>query len=1141
MLPRLLLCTLLIWKILPAQSITGTILGTVEDPGGLAVASADVTLVQATTGVKRRARTTENGAFSFATVEPGPYSLQVNAAGFKTADLHDVILTASETRSLGAVRLEVGNMSQSVTITAQVANVQTASSEHASVITGSQVDSLLIRGRNVTDLLQLVPGVAVPASADAISRNWTPNVMGGRNNTNNLTVDGMTIADLGNNTSTAISVSMDAVAEVKVLVANYQAEYGRMSGSNVEVITKSGTQQFHGSGSYFNRNEDYNANNYFNNRLGLPKAPYRFNTIDYTIGGPVYIPKVFTRLRNKLFFFWSQEYWPEKTAQPVANLTVPTALERQGNFSQSFDLNNKMIVIKDPDTGAPFPGNIVPTNRIDPNGQAILNIFPQPNFLNRAISAGRYNYISQTDTVTPQLLNTLKLDYAITSKNLVQFTWGRHRDKESGAVGLPTTSANWPQVDRTYLTIGNVFSGHYQRIFSPTLINEFTLGYTRRPEDETISASELQSNQRAHLGFNLGQLYPSANPLGLIPNATFGGVTNPINLTMDGRTPLGQNLYIVNIVDNLTKIAGAHILKAGVFINRSQRGAQVPITFNGAIDFGTNANNPLDTGNAFGNAVLGVFNSYTEATSRPYERVDINDVEWFVQDNWKVSKRLTLDLGMRLTLIQPMYEINGQASSFVPGLYNPQQAVHLIQPELVGGKRVGVDPATGTVYNSSLIGAVAPNAGNPYDGLVVAAQDHSYPKGLTNAPGLQWGPRVGFAWDPTGTAKTAVRGGFGMFYNLQDFQLMRLLAAQAPIVITPTIEFGTLSQLLASPGFLFPQAVIGLDKNSRAPTVMNMSFSVQRNIGWGTVVDVGYSGALGRHLPWQQNFGSIPFGADFNPANADPTNPKVPLPSALLRPYPGYTDVSQRQWNANSSYHSLQVSVNRRFAHGMQFGGFWTWSKAMDYNDTDFLNVSSLISPKIWNYGLAGFDHTHAVRINYLWDIPAPKWNSTAGRLLAAGWQLSGITSFVSGAPLGVGFTQVTATDISGSPTDLPRVVVTGNPVLPKGQRTFYRNFNTGVFQLPAVGTIGNSAKTVIRGPGLNNWDIAAFKNLVVREPLHIQFRAEFYNAFNHTQFTSLDTTARFDAQGNQINTDLGAFTAAGNPRIIQLGVKLYF
>jgi hypothetical protein len=1138
---RLLLVALLIGRMLPAQSITGTILGTVEDPGGLSVVGADVTLLQVTTSVQRRAKTTDNGAFSFPTVEPGQYSVQVNAAGFKTADLRSVILSASDTLSVGAIRLEVGNMSQSVTITAQGANVQTASSERASVITGSQVESLLIRGRNVTDLMQLVPGVVTAASSDAISRNWTPNVMGGRNNTNNLTVDGMATADLGNNTSSAISVSMDAVAEVKVLVANYQAEYGRMSGSNVEIVTKSGTQQFHGSGSYFNRNEDYNANNFFNNRLGLPRAPYRFNTVDYTIGGPVYIPKAFTRLRNKLFFFWAQEYWPEKTAQPVAQLTVPTALERQGNFSQSLDLNNKMIVIKDPDTGAPFPGNIIPANRIDPNGQAILNIFPQPNFLNRTISAGRYNYISQSDTTTPQLMNTLKLDYAATSKNLVQFTWSRHRDKEEGAVGLPTSSANWPQLDRTYVTFGNVFAGHYQRIFSPALINEFTLGYTRRPETEDISASELQSNQRAHLGFNLGQLYPTANPLGLIPNATFGGVTSPINLNMDGRTPLDQNLFIVNIVDNLTRISGAHILKAGIFLNRSQRGAQVPITFNGAIDFAANANNPLDTGNAFGNAILGVFNSYTEATSRPYEKVDINDAEWFVQDNWRVSKRLTLDLGIRWTLIQPMYEINGQASSFVPSLYNPEQAVHLIQPVLSGGKRMGVDPQTGTIYASSLIGAVAPAAGNPYDGLVVAAQDRSYPKGLTNSPGLKWGPRIGFAWDPFGKGKTAVRGGFGIFYNLQDFQLMRLLAAQAPIVITPIVEFGALSQLLASPGFLFPQSVIGLDKNSRAPTVMNMTFAVQHNIGWGTVVDLGYAGALGRHLPWQRNLGSIPFGADFNPTNADPTNPKVPLPPALLRPYPGYGDVNVREWAANSSYHSLQVSVNRRFAHGMQFGGFWTWSKAMDYNDTDFVNVSSLISPKIWNYGLAGFDRTHAARINYLWDVPSPKWNSMAGRILAEGWQLSGITSFVSGAPLAVGFTQVTATDITGSPTDGPRIVVAGNPILPKSQRTFYRNFNTGVFRLPAVGTIGNAAKAVIRGPGLNNWDIAAFKNFPIREPFHLQFRAEFYNAFNHTQFTALDTTARFDTSGNQVNSDLGAFTAAGNPRLIQLGVKLYF
>jgi hypothetical protein len=294
-------------------------------------------------------------------------------------------------------------------------------------------------------------------------------------------------------------------------------------------------------------------------------------------------------------------------------------------------------------------------------------------------------------------------------------------------------------------------------------------------------------------------------------------------------------------------------------------------------------------------------------------------------------------------------------------------------------------------------------------------------------------------------------------------------------------------------------------------------------------------------LPWQFDLGAIPFGSDFKASNADPTNPKVPLPAAFLRPYPGYGDVYEREWGSNSSYHSLQVSGNRRFANGLQFGASWTWSKAMDYNDTDFLNISTLIPARIWNYGLAGFDRTHVAKINYLWDIPAPHWKSKAARLVTGGWQLSGITSWVSGAPLGIGFTQVTATDITGSPTDGARIVVTGNPVLAKSDRTFYRNFNTSVFQLPAVGTFGNAAKTEIRGPGINNWDAAIYKNFPIREPLRLQLRCEAYNVFNHTQFTGLDTTARFDASGNQINTDLGAFTAAGSPRILQLGVKLYF
>jgi hypothetical protein len=307
-------------------------------------------------------------------------------------------------------------------------------------------------------------------------------------------------------------------------------------------------------------------------------------------------------------------------------------------------------------------------------------------------------------------------------------------------------------------------------------------------------------------------------------------------------------------------------------------------------------------------------------------------------------------------------------------------------------------------------------------------------------------------------------------------------------------------------------------------------------------VDVGYVGSLGRRLMWQRNLNAIPFGANFDPKNADTTNRGVVMPAPFLRPMVGYGNVSYREWASTSNYHSMQVAGSRRFSRGVQFGASWTWSKAMGFSDADTDNVSSLIPVRVWNYGLLGYDRTHVLKVNWMWDVPKGPWKALPLRTALNDWQISGIASFISGAPLGLGLQTTTAYDITGSPTDGARVHVTGNPVLPKSERTFSRNFRTDVFQLPAKGTFGNAASTSFRGPGVNNWDVAIFKSFLVHEAMKFQFRWEFYNAFNHTQFSALDATARFDpATGQQVNARSGEFTVARTPRIMQLALRFYF
>jgi hypothetical protein len=1123
-----------------AQIITGSILGSVRDPTGLAVSGASVDLTQVSTGRARRAVSDNSGDFVFSGLEPGEYLLAITAPGFKKLERRGIMLATGERLSLASVAIELGGVTETVSVVEKGgAVVATQSAERSDVITGAQVSRLQILGRNVPSLVQLLPGVVVTTQSAGLDRRTDFNVMGNRNTANNVTVDGIPATDIDNNFALKLNVSMDAVAEVQILLSNYQAEYGRASGANVQIVTKSGTRDFHGIGSYFKRHEQFNANNFFNNRNGTAKPRYRFNTWTYNIGGPVYWPGKFNRERNKLFFFWGQEYWPTRTGL-TSNITMPTAAERSGDFSQSLDLNNRLIPVRDVQANAPFPGNRIPAARINPNGQALLNFFDQPNFFNRAISNGSYNYISTSETSTPKRTDTLKLDYSFNSANLIYVTYTGYDETAAGFLGVNGFNQNWPQLGLAFHARNKGFGTRYTRVFSPSIVNEFHFGFFQNPEEQTPQEGQVERNTRQKAGYQLGQFNPDNNPLKLIPNATFGGVPSPATLNINGRFPINDPYHLFSWSDKLTVIHGTHTLKAGIYVEKFYRGIGPASPFNGTFDFGRNVSNPLDSGYAYSNAALGVFNAYTESSNRPYQNSRGGQLEWFLQDNFRLTPRLTVDYGVRFYIISPITEADDRISGFIPAQFDPAQQVKLIAPAVTGGQRGGVSPVTGQVYPANAIGAIAPGFGNTANGILLAGQS-GQPRAFYENRGVQYGPRLGVAYDPFGHGRTAVRAGLGIFYNPLSIASVRGLVGQLPLSQTPIIQFGDMRTLLGSSGLLFPSAATGIDRKGLIPTVTNFSFSVQQNVGFGTVVDVAYAGALGRHLLWSRNINNIPIGANFLPANADPTSPRTPLPAAFLRPRAGFTDINLLEPASSSNYHSLQVTANRRFARSLQFGAAWTWSKALDFNDTDTAAISSLFSARVRNYGLASFDRTHVLKLNYLWELPKTKSGLRAARLVLNGWELSGITSFSSGQPLAIGFGTTTPIDITGSPTDGARVDVIANPILPKGDRSFDRNFNTAAFRLPQTGTIGNSAKTEIRGPGVNNWDVSVLRNFAVHERFNLQFRWELYNVVNHTQFDGLDTTARFDPQGNQINARFGQFTSAAAARIMQFNLRLTF
>ncbi|MBI1895837.1 MAG: carboxypeptidase regulatory-like domain-containing protein [Acidobacteria bacterium] len=1139
---RLVLAVVLFAVLAPAQSITGAITGIVTDPTDAVISGARVRLASSATGAERTAPTNEAGRFFFGSLQPGAYTLSIEAEGFRRL-VRTSQVSAAETVSITDLKLEVGQVTDSVQVTAQAVNVQTETAERAGVLTTSQVQNLAIRGRNVTSLVSLLPGVVDLSDPENLAVNWDFYVQGNRRNTNNVTIDGATVNAIGNNFNAVVAVSMDAVAEVKVLLSNYQAEYGRMSGANVSIVTKSGAREFHGLASYFKRNEALNANDFFNNRLGRPRPRYRFDTWNYQLGGPAYIPGRFNRNRDKLFFFWSQEFWPLSIPTALAQRTVPTDAERRGDFSQSLDVNNSLIVVRDPfNNRAPFPDNVIPANRADPNGQALLKFLPLPNFTDRTVSRGAFNYVFQDLVEQPKRTDTLKLDYNLNSSNLLTFSYSARNDTNDGKVGIPAGAGNFDIVRQRSENRGKLFLGRYQKIFSAALINEFNAGYSTRPLNNSIAEADLKSIQRDTIGFRLGQLYPANNPLGIIPNTSFGGVPNAAQVSFDNRTPLTTTHEIVSISNTLTRTFRSHTLKLGFYFDRLWAENQATSgSFNGGFNFGRNVNNPLDTGYAYANAVLGVFNQYDEPTGRPFPVNYASNTEWFVQDTWKLHRRLSLDLGVRFYWLPQSWIDGDRLAGFSADAWDAAQAVLLVEPARQGNTRVGRNPNTGEIVPATLIGAIASGRGTPANGMVSPVQDPSVPRSLMDDPGVLLAPRLGFAYDLQGDGKTAIRGGFGLFYNRMSHGIVLTdFSIQPPLVDRPSVFFGRMNGLLSSAGVLFPANVLGLDRHPPIPRVMNFSLTVERDIGFQTVVDAGYVGSLGRHLLWQRNLNAIPFGTNFMPSAIDPTTNR-PLPPNFLRPYPGYGNINIREPAGSSNYHSLQASANRRFSHRLQFGASYTWSKSLDYVSGDNTSVSALVPPRIWNYGLSSFDRTHVLKANWLYDLPEWKSGPAPVKAVANGWQISGIYTASSGAPLPVGFSTVTAVDITGSPTDGPRIDVTGNPVLERGERSFDRFFDTSVFALPPVGSFGNAARTVIRGPGINNWDITALKNFGWKERVRTQLRAEFYNVFNHAQYSALDTTARFDAQGRQVSTRFGQVTATRPGRRIQLALRIMF
>ncbi len=1177
-----LLLALLAVADLAAQTASGSISGSVLDGQGAALVSAKIVITDQDKRSVVEVQADSQGRFTFPQLQAGNYTIVITAPGFRKIEQKNIVLNVNDKLALTTFVAEVGSVDQTIEISAQALELQTESAERGSAIVGKQLQNVAVNGRGYLALVGLAPGIvstvnlqtAGSGGLGAISAN------GARTSQNNLTLDGIGNVDTGSNGGQLATISLDSVQEFKILTSAYQAEYGRSSGAQISVITKSGSSEFHGSGYLFHRHEGLNANNWKNNRDGLQRNKYRYNDPGYTIGGPVYIPKLFNTNKDKLFFFWSQEYQLQLVPQGTRNVTMPTALERKGDFSQTVDNNgNPFPYIRDPlqslacnatTLGGCFAdGGVlgrIPASRLYAPGLAILNFYPLPNAVSTANKG--FNFQSQVSDTQPRREDALRVDYNISSKWKMFGRYVNNTDVITTNYASFVLQGNFASPNlHTDARPARSTAFNITGILSPTATNEATFGVAGNKIN--IDGVGKGLTRAANNLSNLPQLYPSAVQGDYLPNFNFGGsrlANSPNRNTQAG--PFVNYNTTIDFIDNFSKIWRSHSFKTGIYFSRSRKDQSSFAPFNGNYNFGDSASNPNDTGYGYSNAALGVYQTFQQASQYANGMYRYTNVEGYIQDNWKVTRRLTLDFGLRLYWIQPQYDAALQTSTFLPNRFDPAKASRLWRPALnAAGQQVAVDPPTGATNPFTSVGRIVTGSGNILNGVAQAGKDVS--KYLMENRGIHYAPRLGFAYDVTGKQSLVVRGGGGVYYDRFQGNEVFAMLNNPPTILSPTLFNGFVKDIDPKSALLAPPNLDAFSFEGKVATVYNFNFGVQARLPFGMVLDTSYVGSLSRHLLQRLNLNAIPYGATFLSQNQDPTKVAA-TPNALLgnnaynqdflRPYQGFGNITLHQMGGTSNYNSWQTSVNKRFSKGFLFGLAYTWSKALTTasGDGGFFRIDS--NTRKANYGLADFHRKHTLAVNYIYEIPGvSRFISDRAWVHSVidGWQLSGVTVAQTGSPYGVGLniSGVGNQNLTGSYTEGARINLIGNPLTGSSQDP-YNRLNPAAFTTPPVGTIGLTAPVnyMIR-PGFVNYDLSLQKTFTMTERAKIQLRADAFNVFNHTQYNGINSTLNFASLSNPNPTNLpfnadgslrdkngfGTVSGARDPRILQLVVRLQF
>jgi len=1172
---------------------TGQLTGSVHDPSGAAVPNAEVVVSNTAQGISRSTTSNQSGDWLVGGLLGGAYDVAVAAPGSRKFQAKNVVLRVGQKLRVDS-QLEVGAVNTEVIVQGtNVAQVETQSSELAGTVTGKEVTQLELNGRNFTQLAALTPGVSNQTGQVegqvGVMGSVAFSFNGGRTEYNNWELDGGDNMDNGSNGTLNVYPSIDSIAEVRVLTSNYGAQYGRNGSGTVEVETKSGTSSFHGDAYEFVRNDFFNARNYFESSV----PSYKKNDYGYTIGGPLYIPRVYNTHKDKTFFFWSQEWRRDRVPGQVFNAPVPSIAERGGDFS---DLCPGSDCPHLPGSSTPFPGNMVP---VTPQAQPLLALIPEPN-------AGSHLFNAAPIQPTNWREELLRVDHNINPKLRATFRYIHDSWFQVEPTSLWTGSA-FPTVETNFNGPGTSLIARLTANVSPTLLNEFVFSYTT---DHILLGSTGSPDPNAWKR-------PANLAIGSFYGNGFGGKVPAINLSGGAvygggfyEDPNGiwpEGIYNSNPTytfrDNVSKIVGRHNLQFGAYAVAAQKNELSSVQVNGVLNFDNTA--PISTGNPFADLLTGQIANFQQGSNQVkfYNRYKI--LEPYFQDDWHVTNRLTVNLGLRVSLYGTYREKYNHAYNWDPRFYDPAQAAQI---DIDGS-------ATG------FAGALIPGTGNQFDGLVQCGVTRGVPVSCMSGHLFNPAPRIGFAFDPNGDGKTAIRGGYGIFYehmNGNEADTESLEGQSSPLLQSQTqYNVAGFTNIGGGGGTFapaFPHSFISIPNHAVWPYMQQWHLDVQREIVRNTVATASYVGSKGTHLgalfdlnqlqpvsasanpyvPGEPIDSSVSCGSSPNPLVAaelgvpvGPTATQLGAPitgqAAInlgiacganpdpFRSYFGVGSIQRLQNSASSIYHAFQMSV-RRSVGALQVSAAYTYSHSIDDSSDRYDGgMFNAFAPSTFRAS-SNFDIRHLLAISYVYDLPFFKSAGLMNKILG-GWQLSGITNWQTGTTFtpvntaqfadnaGVAATAVgnqlgqSFPDVVGNPSaNIPNAPLAGFGPL---------DANPGAFVAPQGLTFGNAGRNLLRNPGFSNWNMALFKRFAIREDMSFEFRAEAFNIFNHTEWGPLAGGA--GSIGGNIGAGNGSFgcygganNSAGDPsclgssnflyigsalpnRILQLGAKFIF